>query len=148
MDGANAYGLDVVSRGLIVPTITEVLDRSIDVEELQAQAVRLPPGVEAANASVSFAESRLGGAVVVTVTADQPATAGALTNAAVTLSKTEVANLQAGYQLTGDPVAPQAVSSPEWWWTPTLTVITLGCGTLAIVAQRRHTSWTRSRIGL
>lgn len=147
VDGANAYGLDVVSRGLIVPTITEVLDRSIGVGELQEQAGRFPDSVEATDASVSFAQSRLGGAVVVTVTADQPATAADLTRAAVTLSKAEVANLQMGYQLTGDPDNPQAISSPPWWWIPTLTVITLGCAGLAIVADRRRIAWTPSTVG-
>ncbi len=145
VDGAAAYGLDVVSRGMIVPTITEVLNRSVGVGDLQEQAGRLPGD---ADASVGFAESRLGGAVVVTVTADQPATAAALTSAAVTRSKAEVASLQMGYQLTGDPVPPQPISSPEWWWTPTLIAITLGCGLSAIVAQRRRISWTRSPVGL
>jgi len=148
VNGANAYGLDVVSRGLIVPTITEVLDRSIGVGELQEQAGRFPNSVEATDASVSFAESRLGGAVVVTVTADQPSTVAALTTAAVTLSKAQVANLQMGYELTGDPVDPQTISTPAWWWMPTLTVITVGFAGLAIVADRRRISWARSTVDL
>ncbi len=147
-DGANAYGLDVVSRGLIVPTIAEVLNRSVDPGALQAQAGQLSPAGEQADVGVSFAESRLGGAVVVTVSADELATATALMTAAVTLSKTEVANLQMGYELTGDPAVPQAISSPEWWWTPALTVTALGCSALALVAQRRRTAWTARPVGL
>ncbi len=148
VDGANAYGLDVVSRGLIVPTITGVLDRSIGIGELQEQAARFPHSVESTDASVSFAPSRLGGAVVVTVTADQPATAADLTSAAVTLSKAQLTNLNMGYQLIGDPDNPQAISSPAWWWIPTLTVISFGCLGLAIVADRRRIAGMRNAVGL
>jgi hypothetical protein len=109
---------------------------------------QLPHNVRATDAGVSFAQSRLGGAVVVTVTADQPATAAELTTAAVTLSKTQVANMHMGYQLIGDPVDPQPISSPDWWWVPTLTVITVGCAGLAIVAGRRRIAWKRSTAGV
>lgn len=141
--GATAYELDVVSRGLIVPTLAEVLDRSIDVGALEEQAGRFPASAEAAGATVDFAPSRLGGAVQVTVTADRPAVATDLTRAAVALSKARVANLQAGYRLTGEPAAPQPVSSPPWWMVPVLGALTLGCAAMAVVTGRR-----RSRRGV
>ncbi len=148
VDGANAYGLDVISRGTIVPTISEVLDRSIGIGGQSEQAGRFPDSIDTTDATVSFGQSRLGGAVVVTVTADTPATAAAVAAEAVTLSKTEVANLQMGYQLTGEPVEPQPISSPEWWWIPTLSVITVGFAGAAILANRRRISWTRTAVGL
>ncbi|WP_395729537.1 O-antigen ligase family protein [Nakamurella sp.] len=136
--GATAYELDVVSRGLIVPTLAEVLDRSIDVGALAQQAGRFPAGAETTSASVDVAPSRLGGAVVVTVTADQPAVATDLTRAAVAASKATVDDLQAGYRLTGEPAEPQPVSSPPWWAVPALAVVTVLSGVMALVTARRR----------
>ncbi len=134
--GATAYELDVVSRGLIVPTLAEVLDRSIDPDAVAAQAGRFPAG--AAGASVDVAPSRLGGAVVVTVTADQPALASDLTRAAVELSKARVADLQAGYLLVGEPAQPQPVSSPPWWLAPALGAMAVLAVAMAVGAARQR----------
>jgi len=136
--GATAYELDVINRGLIVPTLAEVLDRSLDLGALQEQAGRFPASAEAAGATVDVAPSRLGGAVVVTVTADQPALATDLTRAAVALSQARVADLQAGYRLTGEPAAPQPVSSPPWWMVPVLGALTVLSGVMALITARRR----------
>lgn len=136
--GASAYQLDVVTRGLVVPTLAEVLDRSIDLAALEQQAGRFPASAEAAGAGVDVAPSRLGGAVVVTVTADQPAVATDLTRAAVALSKAQVADLQAGYLLVGEPAQPQPVSSPPWWVAPLLGGLTVLCAAMAAVTGRRR----------
>ncbi len=134
--GATAYELDVVSRGLIVPTIAEVLDRSLDVDELAEQAGRLPARTD--GATVAVAPSRLGGAVVVTVTADTPDLAADLTRGAVTSSQAQLANLRAGYALTGEPAEPQPVSSPPWWVVGGLAAITALCAVMAVVTGRRR----------
>jgi O-antigen ligase len=136
--GASAYELDVVSRGLIVPTLAEVLDRSIDLDALEQQAGRFPAGAQAAGAHVDVAPSRLGGAVVVTVTADDPAMATDLTRAAVESSKAQVADLQAGYLLVGEPAEPMPVSSPPWWLAPALGAVALLAAAMAVRTARQR----------
>uniref|UniRef100_UPI003B3A1F4F O-antigen ligase family protein n=1 Tax=Nakamurella sp. TaxID=1869182 RepID=UPI003B3A1F4F len=137
--GATAYELDVVSRGLIVPTLAEVLDRSIDPEALAAQADRFPGSAPAAGATVDVAPSRLGGAVVVTVTADEAGVATDLTRAAVATSKATVAGLQAGYLLAGEPAQPQPASSPPGWVVAALAgVAVLGVVMTGLPARRRR----------
>lgn len=142
--GATAYELDVVSRGLIVPTLAEVLDRSLDLAALEQQAGRFPASAAAAGAAVDVVPSRLGGAVTITVTADQPAMATDLARAAVALSKAQVAGLQAGYRLTGEPAAPQPVSSPPWWLVPALGALTVLCAAMAVVTGRRRRAGVES----
>jgi O-antigen ligase len=136
--GATAYELDVVSRGLIVPTMAEVLDRSTDIGALEQQAGRFPGSAVASGAEVNVAPSRLGGAVVVTVSTDQPAMTTDLTRAAVALSKARVADLQAGYLLAGEPGEARPVSSPPWWLAPALGAITVLCAAMAVVTGRRR----------
>lgn len=137
--GATAYELDVVSRGLIVPTLAEVLDRSVDLEALAVQAGRFPGNAAAAGAAVDVAPSRLGGAVVVTVTADEAGVATDLTRAAVAASKATVAGLQAGYLLAGEPAQPQPVSTPPGWLVGALAgLAVLGTVMAGLTLRRRR----------
>lgn len=143
--GATAYELDVVSRGLIVPTLAEVLDRSVDLGALEAQADRFPGTATAAGATVDVAPSRLGGAVVVTVTADDAGLATDLTRAAVATSKATVAGLQAGYLLAGEPARPQRASSPPGWVVAALAgVAVLGAVMAGLTVRRRRRGRTVS----
>ena len=59
-----------------------------------------------------------------------------LTRAAVALSKARVADLQAGYRLTGEPAAPQPVSSPPWWTVPALAALTVLSAVMALITAR------------
>jgi hypothetical protein len=95
-DGVNAYQVDVISRGLIVPTLTEVLDRSVTARSLLGDEAAAH-----AELSVSVDQSRHGGSVVVTVsgrTRDAVTEAG---DRAVALSAATVAGLDSSYSLTG-----------------------------------------------
>lgn len=142
---ASAYSLDLISRGLIGPTFTEVLSRSVDAGQVAERAGAGPGRAEGADSAdvdvdvdVAFAQSRLGGGVVLTVTAGDPAAAAALTAAAVAVSKATVAELDTGYELIGDPAQPEPVSSPAWWWLPVLAMTAVGGAVLAVLAGRRR----------
>lgn len=138
LDPSTAYQLDVVSRGLIVPTLATVLDASISVADLERQAAVSYPG---AGAAISVTQSRLGGAIVVTVTASQEQAASDLGGAAVTLSKTQVSALQPGYQLTGTMAGPETVSAGGEWLILTLEVtFVLTAGLAALAGRRRAVS--------
>lgn len=140
---ASAYSLDLISRGLIGPTFTEVLSRSVDAGQVAERAGAGPGRADGADSAdvdvdVAFAQSRLGGGVVLTVTAGDPAAAAALTAAAVAVSKATVAELDTGYELIGDPAQPEPVSSPAWWWLPVLAMTAVGGAVLAVLAGRRR----------
>lgn len=148
---ASAYSLDLITRGLIGPTFTEVLSRSVDATAVtqragpggadsadRADSADSADGADRADVEIAFAQSRLGGGVVLTVTADDSDAATELTAAAVAASKGRIADLDTGYQLIGDPAQPQPVSSPEWWWLPALALSTIGCAALAVITGRRR----------
>lgn len=97
-NGSTAYQVDVVSRGEIVPTLTEVVRRSVVADDLQLSA---PPAALRQPVSVDVRQSRLGGSVVVAVTGDTQDVAERAGAAAVTLGKAEVAQLGSSYQLSG-----------------------------------------------
>lgn len=96
-DGSNAYQVDVISRGSVVPTLTAILQRAVTVRVL-ADASR----PSATDASVSVTQSRLGGAVVVSVSAPTTAAATAAGERALELSRSTVDSLHASYALSGE----------------------------------------------
>jgi hypothetical protein len=108
--GSAAYQLDVVSRGVIVPTLATMLDSSLSMPDL----ARLS-GASAANASVRVDPSTLGGALLVTVTAPNRPSANALGAAAVALAKDRVDDLRTSYQLTGEMAGARAVAPIRRW---------------------------------
>jgi O-antigen ligase len=143
----SAYGLDVVSRGLIVPTLAEVLRQSIEADDLVAPTGRNSDGsdgVTGVDATVTVAQSRLGGAIDITVTAATESLATDLGRAAAALAKAKVAELNMGYQLIGDPVAATPLPPYPWWLLPALALMVAACTTLAaILGRRRSTEGTR-----
>jgi len=96
-DGSNAYQVDVISRGVIVPTLAEVLAVSVKSRELQ-----LAGQDETADLSVSVTQSRLGGSVVVSVSGRSAASVAAAGDRAVALSRSTVAGLNSSYAVTGE----------------------------------------------
>lgn len=133
---ADAYELDVVSRGLIVPTLAEALDRTVSVTDLE-QETGLRPGE--AEAEVDIRQSRLGGAVVVTVTADDELAAADLGAAAVRISQSEVADLDSGYQLAGEVGTTVPSSSYRLWAVVPLTAVVV---LPLLIANRRRRAAT------
>ena len=108
--GSAAYQLDVVSRGLIVPTLATLLDSSLPMADLARYS-----GSSVADASVSVGPSSLGGALLVTVTAPKRASANALGTASVALAKSRVDALDTSYQLTGEMAGVRAVAPVRRW---------------------------------
>lgn len=120
-DAAGAYQLDLISRGLILPTLTAALDAGVTPAEVPRRA-----GAAAGpEPEVVVSQSRLGGALVVTVTAATPRTAADAGSAAVTLATTQVAALDSGYRLTGEAGDPQPVEPARRWlgWLFALTLV-------------------------
>ncbi len=106
VDPSAAYQLDVVSRGLIVPTLASVLDAAITPTVLERESGQPATG----SLAIDVAQSRLGGAVVMTVSATDQQAAIDAGIAAVALAKTQVADLRSRYQLLGTAAVPQ----PQW----------------------------------
>lgn len=130
VDPSEGYRLDVVSRGLIVPTLTTVIDRSMSIETLEQQAGR---SYAAAAVVVKVEQSRLGGSILVTVTANDARVADDLGRAAATAAQSTVSALASGYQLSGISSGPIPTSSNRLWATIPLGLIVL---LLAISASR------------
>lgn len=106
-DGGVAYQLDVISRQRIVPTLAEVLQQSMSVADLEQQAGR---SYASSDARLGVSQSRLGGAVVVTVTAGNAAAAGELASAAASVAQSRVSALASGYRLSGVADVPVLIS--------------------------------------
>lgn len=143
VDAADAYELDVISRGLIVPTLAEALDRSVSVSDLEQRTGRT---LGAADVDVDIRQSRLGGSVVVTVTADDELAAADLGAAAVALSQSEVSDLASGYQLTGEAGMTVPSSSYRLWAAVPLTVVFLLPLLIVILRRRAATARLRGEI--
>jgi O-antigen ligase len=124
-DGAVAYLQDVVSRGMVVPTFVTVLNVDITPDQLIA-AAGLDPN-RAGRVTYQALPSRLGGAVEVTVTADDEATAERLGQAAVELSHSRVLALGSYYRLEGRMAgARPADTLPGWVWAPLAVLLAAG----------------------
>lgn len=117
VDGAVAYLQDVVSRGMVVPTFATVLNADIS-PELLVEAAGLDPS-RTGRVTYEALPSRLGGAVEVTVTAEDPASAERLGEAAVDLSEARILELDAYYRLEGQMAGAQpVVIVPAWVAAP------------------------------
>jgi O-antigen ligase len=128
VDGSTAYQVDVVSRGVIVPTLTEVLIDSVTTADLQ----RLVPAGERDPVAVTVAQSRLGGSIVVSVTGRTQDVATDLGAAAVTLCKAKIADLNSSYQLTGTMNISKPSNGAPGWAVPPLAAVTLLALVLAV----------------
>jgi O-antigen ligase len=95
VDGSAAYQADVISRGTIVPTLTQVLRRTVTAREIAG------PGLAADRIAVDVTQSPLGGSVLVQVTAPTAAEASTGAELAVTSSRTTVTRLRSSYELAG-----------------------------------------------
>lgn len=125
VDGAVAYLQDVVSRGQIVPTITTVLSSEVTPERVIAASGRDP--AETGRVTVEARPSRLGGAVELTVTAEDPVVVAQLTATAVELSEARVLELGAYYRLEGQPAGPRPVELlPRWSVIPLAALLAAG----------------------
>jgi len=103
-DPSTAYQLDVASRGQIVPTLAAVVDKSL------SGAGPGRSGTGDTSVVVGVAQSRLGGAVLVTVTAASDADARRAAAAAVELGRARVAALQDDYVLKGEVGAVRPIT--------------------------------------
>jgi hypothetical protein len=130
--GSNAYQLDVVSRGIIVPTLATVLQAVVGRDEVVG-------GVEDQPASVQIQPSGQGGSLLVQVSAATPQTAVTAGTAAVERAKAEVVALATGYQLSGELGAVQA-DRPAGRW------LGVPCGLAAIGAILALVRIRRSRL--
>lgn len=110
-NGSTAYEVDVVSRGVIVPTLAEVLRESVTAASLERQAA----AAGHAPVKVSVVQSRLGGSIILTVTGDGQQATADLGAAAVTVSKSTVTELNSSYQLTGNMNAPKRTEGVSSW---------------------------------
>ena len=137
-DTSDAYALDVVSRGMIVPTLAEALDRSVSLADLERRTGRT---LEAADADVAIRQSRLGGSIDVIVTADDELVAADLGAAAATIVRSEVAGLSSGYQLDGETGAPVPSASYRLWAASPLFLVAVL--SMVVAALRRRTPPTR-----
>nr|WP_161976628.1 O-antigen ligase family protein [Kocuria rosea] len=133
---ADAYRLDVINRGLIVPTLATMLDKSISVQDLQAERGEQYSPTEI---SVDVRQSRLGGAVIVYVTAADEQMASELGGAVSRMAQDEVAALESGYQLTGAPSNAIPKAAPQIWAALPLGLIVLVSSLSALlIAHRRR----------
>jgi hypothetical protein len=132
---AEAYQLDVISRGLIAPTFAEVLDQSISAADLEQQAGK---SYESADVSVHVEQSRLGGSITVTVTADDEQAAADLGAAAANIAQSNVSALASGYQLTGTASGPIPIASYRLWAAvPLALIVLLSVAGAARLSRRR-----------
>jgi hypothetical protein len=130
VDPGSAYQLDLISRGVILPTLAAALDASLSPAEIERQAGR-PPSSEL---DVDIAQSRLGGALVVTVTTDTEQSAADTAAAAVTLATTQVAVLDTGYRVLGETGLPQPLEPVRRWlgWLFAVTLLGTAAGVLRL----------------
>jgi hypothetical protein len=131
--GSAAYQLDVVSRGVIVPTLATILDSSLSTLELARVS-----GTSAADASATVEPSTLGGAVLLTVTAPNRASADVLGTAAVALAKSRVDDLDTSYQLTGEMAGARVVAPVRRWLALPLLLSLSGAGLILLRTSRRR----------
>lgn len=138
IDPSVSYQQDVVSRELIVPTLAAVVNSSITADDLMRE-IGAPP-----DRSVTFdaIQSRLGGAVTITVSGPDAQTVHRLQTAAVAASKARVATLRSSYQLKGEASAPTQNLSGRRWVT-TLCILVFFIASLALIASRHKTSGRR-----
>ncbi len=97
-DPAVAYQLDVISRGLIVPTLSAALNTSLTPQRLSREL-----GTVVVPTSVDTTQSRLGGAIVVTVRGDDEAATRAWADAATSAARRDVAELRIPFTMIGEP---------------------------------------------
>ncbi len=109
--GAAAYQLDVISRGLIVPTLVAALDEGLDPEAVTTAAGVSPDGP----VTVEVTQSRLGGALLVSVTAPDRQSAAQLAEAAAQLAEQAVTRLDPHYAVSTAGSATRSVPSPLRW---------------------------------
>lgn len=131
VDGGSAYQVDVLSRGTIVPTLAQVLDRSVTPADVVASTT------DADRVSIAIAESALGGSVVVTVQAPSEALATRAGERAVALSIATVADVASGYELTGTPVNASGSTRPGLLRTATAAVPAVLAGLFVWWRRRR-----------
>ena len=131
--GSAAYQLDVVSRGVIVPTLATLLDYSLPMADLARYS-----GSSVADASVSVGPSSLGGALLVTVTAPKRASANALGTASVALAKSRVDALDTSYQLTGEMAGVRAVAPVRRWLALPFGLSLAAAGLILLRTTRRR----------
>jgi O-antigen ligase len=136
--GSGAYQLDVVSRGIIVPTLATILQRTLTPAE-----VGRPAGTAA---RVKVFPSDQGGAVLVQVTTTDPGTAEPAGRRAVALAQQEMAALTTGYQLSGAPGATGA-SRPLRRWLTIPCGLAMVVAALALIRLRRVRDVTLVRLG-
>jgi hypothetical protein len=108
--GTSAYQLDVVSRGIIVPTLATVLEETVTTAEMERLAGRTNTG-----ARVRVSPSDQGGALLIRVTAAERDDTALLGRTAVELAGREVADLAMGYQLSGGPGGAEIVPPRRRW---------------------------------
>jgi O-antigen ligase len=130
--GSAAYQLDVVSRGVVVPTLATVLDSSLSMSDLARFS-----GASTADALLTVGPSTLGGALLVTVTAPNRASANVLGTAAVALAKNRVDDLDTSYQLTGEMAGVRAVA-PVRRWLALPFLVSLGAAGLILLRTVRR----------
>ena len=130
--GSSAYQLDVVSRGIIVPTLATILQRTVTPAEVGKQAGTVT--------RVAVSPSDQGGAVLVEVTATDPRAAESAGRSAVALAKQETVALATGYQLSGEPGAPEGSRRVRRW-------LAIPCGLAMVVSVLALTRLRRVRDG-
>jgi O-antigen ligase len=130
--GSAAYQLDVISRGVIVPTLATVLGSSISLADLASMS-----GHSAADATITVRPSSLGGALLVTVTAPDAPSSDRLGRAAVTLAEGRVDALATTYRLSGETAGVQPVP-PARRLLALPFALTLAVSVLLLVRARRR----------
>ena len=134
IDGLSAYELDLVSRDLLSPTFARVLQSRVTPATVAAAE-----GRAAGDLSVTSAPSRLGGAVVVTVSGPDPGQVVDASAAAAGLSTGVVEQLRTPWVVVGEPAPPTAVASRlRWVSAPLALLLVLACGVLLRSYGRRE----------
>lgn len=136
VSGGTAYQLDVVSRGIIVPSLATVLDASATLAEAGRGAATT------GGATVLVTPSDQGGALLVRTTAADPVAAETLGRAAVAAAQDDVARLDTGYQLSGSSGAAVA-GEPRGRWLGVPCSLGLAAAALGLVRVRRGRSGLR-----
>ncbi|MBP2415926.1 O-antigen ligase family protein [Microlunatus capsulatus] len=131
-DPSTSYQLDVVTRGQIVPTLTAVVQRSSSLDDLAAA------GAPADVLTVDADQSRLGGAVVVRVSAASAEAADGAAAAAVRLATQRVSALQEDYVLRGEPAPAEARTPVARWLAAPLGLLAVAAAALAVRTGRRR----------
>jgi hypothetical protein len=135
-DWTAAYQLDIVSRGLVVPTVAEVLNRSVSIVDVGRDTGRTVTSRD----SVGIEPSKLGGAVDIQVTASTRADAQALTAGAIAVARQRMASLTDVYDLSGSQIDIATVPPSRRWIALPSGVLVLagGVGLLLWHRQRRR----------